>query len=432
MTTNLRKTRTAVLSAVAALLLAVTGTALYVGSSDRSGQNRMWLDSWSTAQMAAVDVLGPNWSTEGFADHTIRQTVRPTLAGESVRITLSNLFGDRPLSIAAATIAHTAEGAAVRSGTVRPLSFSGSPAAVIPSGTELTSDAAVYPVNARQPITVTLYLNEATGPATFHFLGNTTTYRAAGDHSTDIEGAAFTESDKSWYYLAGIEVFGAPNRDGVVTFGDSLTDGAGAGIDADNRYPDALADRLAVTDRPRAVLNNGIGGNRIVSDSDYVGQRAATRFRRDVLDKDGIGTVILLSGINDIGASELPEPWLRPNPEVTADQLIAEYQLLIQMARDDGLRVIGGTLLPYRGAPYYSERGERVRDAVNSWIRSSGEFDAVIDFERALADPSDPDSLAEQFDSGDHLHPGPAGYSAMAEAAALVLNGTDEQSMHKK
>jgi lysophospholipase L1-like esterase len=422
-TMTLRKTRTAVLSALAALLLAITSTALHTEATDRV-ERETWLDSWSSAHMADVDVLGPNWSTNGFVDQTIRQTVRPTLPGESVRITMTNLFGDRPLRIAAATIAHTAKGAAVRSGTVRPLSFGGAPGAVIPQGAELASDATAFPVNARQPITVTLYLSQATGPATFHFLGNTTAYRADGDHSTDIEGAAFTESDKSWYYLADIEVRGAPNRGGVVTFGDSITDGAGADSDADNRYPDALADRLAIDSEPRAVLNTGIGGNRIVSDSDYLGQRAATRFRRDVLDKDGIGTVILLSGINDIGASELSEPWLRPNPEITADQLIAEYRLLIRMARADGLRILGGTLLPYRGAPYYSERGERVRDEVNSWIRHSGEFDAVIDFERALADPADPDVLAAQFDSGDHLHPGPAGYSAMADAAALVLYET--------
>ena len=420
---SIRKIRTNLLSALLGVLLTVSGTALYVGASGSSAPHETWLDSWSAAQISAGDVLGPNWSAAGFAGHTIRQTVRPTLAGDSVRVTLSNLFGDRPLPIAAATIAHATDGAAVRSGTVRPLSFGGTPGAVIPQGAELTSDATDYPVNARQSLTVTLYLSRPTGPATFHFLANTTTYRAIGDHSADVDGRAFTEFSNSWYYLAGVEVSGIPNRDGVVVFGDSLTDGAGAWPDMDNRYPDALADRLAVAGRPRAVLNAGIGGNRIVSESAYVGQRAATRFRRDVLDKEGVGTVILLSGINDIGASELHEPWMRPNPEVTAGQLIAEYRLLIRMARAGGLRIIGGTLLPYQGAPYYSERGERVRDAVNAWIRGSGEFDAVVDFERVLADPANPDALAARFDSGDQLHPGPAGYAAMADAAAAALLG---------
>lgn len=418
---NIRKLRTVVLSALLGALLTVSATALYTGVSGPGAPSETWLDSWSAAQIPAGDVLGPNWSTAGFAGHTVRQTVRPTLAGESVRITLSNLFGDRPLPITAATIALAGERAAVRSGTVRSLSFGSAPGAVIPAGAELTSDAVAYPVNARQPLTVTLYLARPTGPATFHYLANSTTYRAIGDHSADVDGSAFTEAGNSWYYLTGLEVSGTPNRDGVVVFGDSLTDGAGSLPDFDNRYPDVLADRLAVTDRPRAVLNTGIGGNRIVSDSAYVGERAATRFRRDVLDKEGIGTVILLAGINDIGASEVHEPWMRPNPEVTAEQLIDEYRSLIRMAHADGLRIVGGTLLPFRGAPYYSERGERVRDAVNVWIRDSGAFDAVVDFERALADPADPDALAEHFDSGDHLHPGPAGYSAMADAAARIL-----------
>ncbi|MEU1983601.1 SGNH/GDSL hydrolase family protein [Nocardia sp. NPDC019395] len=424
---NFRKIRTGVLSALLGVLLTVTGTALYVGASGPGGQHDAWLDSWSAAQMSAADARAPNWSADGFAGHTIRQTVRPTLAGESVRITLSNLFGDRPLAITAATVANTAAGAAVRSGTVRPISFGGAPGAVIPRGAELTSDSIDYPVNARQSLTVTLYLSRPTGPATFHYLANTTTYRAIGDHSADIDGWAFTESSRSWYYLSGVEVSGTPNRDGVVAFGDSLTDGAGAWMDMDNRYPDVLADRLAVAGRPRAVLNTGIGGNRTVPDPTSAGQSAATRFRRDVLDKDGIGTVILVSGINDIGASELLEPWARPNPAVTADQLIAEYRLLIRMAHTDGLRIVGGTLPPYRGTPYFSERGEQVRDAVNSWIRGSGEFDAVVDFERVLADPSDPDVLAAPFDSGDHLHPDPAGYSAMADAAARVLIGKADQ-----
>ena len=425
---SVRRLPTVVLSALLGVLLTVSGTALYVSAAGSSGPHETWLDSWSAAQIPAGDVLGPNWSTAGFAGHTIRQTVRPTLAGESVRITLSNLFGERPLPITAATIAQAAEGAAVRSGTVRPLSFGGAPGTVIPPGAELTGDAIDYPVNARQSLTVTLYLGRPTGPATFHYLANSTTYRAIGDHSADIDGGAFNESSRSWYYLTGVAVVGRPNRDGVVVFGDSLTDGAGAWPDMDNRYPDVLADRLAVAGRPPAVLNTGIGGNRVVSDSAYVGPRAATRFRRDVLDKEGIGTVLLLSGINDIGASEVHEPWMRPNPEVTAGQLIAEYRLLIRMARADGLRIVGGTLPPYRGALYYSERGERVRDAVNAWIRGSGEFDAVADFERVLADPADPDVLAARFDSGDHLHPGPAGYSAMAGAAVGVLTGQADQA----
>ncbi|WP_328395993.1 SGNH/GDSL hydrolase family protein [Nocardia sp. NBC_00416] len=409
----------------AAVLLAVVAAVVCLTAFGRTAEQRLWLASWSAAQMAAVDVWEPNWSTTGFADHTVRQTVRPTLGGDRARIALSNLFGKQPLRITAATVAQTARGAAVRPDTVRPVLFDGAPTTVIPPGAESSGDAIDFTVTAREPITVTLYLADATGPATFHDLSNAISYRARGDHHADIDDTAFTESDESWYYLSEIRVSGAAARDGVVTFGDSLTDGAGATTGSDNRYPDVLADRLAAGGDTRAVLNAGIAGNRIVSESDYVGQRAATRFRRDVLDKEGAGTVILLSGINDIGASRLDSPWLRPNPDVTPEQLIAEYRQLIDLARDDGLRIIAGTLLPYQGATYYSEHGEAVRDRVNFWIRESGEFDTVIDFDRLLAAGSDPDVLSPRYDSGDHLHPNPAGYAAMADAAAAALDAAD-------
>ncbi|MEU4311790.1 SGNH/GDSL hydrolase family protein [Nocardia sp. NPDC024068] len=400
---------------VVALLTAVALLAAGCSTAADDDDSR-WSDSWITAQQAAVGIWEPNWSEDGFADHSVRQVVRPTTAGDEVRLVLSNLFGDRPLRITAATLAEPGAGAALRPGTVRPLLFDGSPSTEIPAGTETTTDPVDFPVAALRPVAVTLYLADPTGPATFHQIANATSYRARGDHAADPAATAFTETSRSWYYLADLEVKAAGQDEAVVAFGDSLTDGAQAGTDADNRYPDALAARLAADGSGRAVLNAGIGGNRVLTDSAYTGESAVTRFRRDVLDRDNAGTVVLLEGINDIGVSELDEPWAKPNPVVDADRLIAGYRTLIGLARADGLRVLGATLTPYRGAPYFSERGEAVRDAVNAWIRTSGEFDAVVDFDRALADPADPDSLAPEFDSGDHLHPGPAGYAAMAAA----------------
>ncbi|WP_280230445.1 SGNH/GDSL hydrolase family protein [Nocardia cyriacigeorgica] len=404
---------------VVAALLASATLVLAGCSDDADAANAAWSDSWVTAQQAAVDLWEPNWSTGGFANQTLRQVVRPTLGGDEVRIKFSNLFGERPLRIAAATIAEPAEGAEVRAESVRPLLFGGAESTEIPVGAEITTDAVDFPVTALRPVTVTIYLAEATGPATFHQTGNATSYLAAGNHAADPAATAFTDTSRSWYYLADLEVNSTGAEGAVVTFGDSITDGAEATADADNRYPDVLAARLAADGTTRAVLNTGISGNRVLTDSDFTGQSAKTRFRRDVLDRDGASTVILLEGINDIGASELDEPWVHPNPEVGADQLIAGYRDLIALARADGLRVVGATLTPYKGAPYYSERGEAVRDAVNAWIRSSGEFDAVIDFERAVADPADPDAIAPAFDSGDHLHPSPAGYATMAQAIEL-------------
>ncbi|WP_040783229.1 SGNH/GDSL hydrolase family protein [Nocardia pneumoniae] len=410
------KTRTAELASASVTALLVLGAA---ACGNPSSEQRHWLGSWSSSQTAAADVWGPNWSTAGFSNHSVRQSFRPTIGGDRVRITLSNRFGDRPLRITAATVGITAGPAAVLPGTLRQLLFGHSQRTEIPAGTEQTSDAVDLSIPALHPITVTLYLADHTGPATFHFLGNATSYRAVGDHAADTGGASFTESSRSWYYVSDVEVSGTGSRRGVVAFGDSLTDGAGATMDVDNRYPDVLAERLAAAGESRAVLNAGIGGNRVVSDSVYVGQRALTRFRRDVLDKKGVGTVILLSGINDIGTSELGDPRLEPSPEVTADHLIAEYRDLIALARAHGVRIIGGTLLPYKGARYYSERGEAIREAVNSWIRESGEFDAVADFERALVSRTDADALDPTYDSGDHLHPSPAGYAAMAAVIDL-------------
>ncbi|MGW0183463.1 SGNH/GDSL hydrolase family protein [Nocardia sp. NPDC003345] len=401
---------------VAAVLAAVALFAAGCSAGPGAEEELQWSDSWVTAQQAPVGIWEPNWSEDGFADHTVRQIIRPTIAGDEVRLVLSNLFGDRPLRISAATVAEPGVGAALRPGTVRPLMFGGSPSTEIPAGTETTTDPVDFPIAALRPVAVTLYLAGPTGPATFHQLANATSYRARGDHAADPAATAFAETSRSWYYLADLEVAAAPEEKGVVTFGDSITDGAQAGADADNRYPDALADRLAAAGSGRAVLNAGIGGNRVLIDSAYTGESALTRFRRDVLDRDNAGTVILLEGINDIGVSELDEPWAKPNPEVDAEQLVAGYRTLIELARADGLRVVGATLTPFEGAPYFTARGEAVRDAVNAWIRTSGEFDAVVDFDRALADPADPDALAPEFDSGDHLHPSPAGYAAMAGA----------------
>lgn len=405
---------------VVAALLAAVALVLAGCSDDADAGSGAWSDSWVTAQQAAVDLWEPNWSTQGFDNHTVRQVVRPTLGGDQVRIKFSNLFGERPLRITAATIAEPGEGAEVRADTVRPLLFGGAASTEIPAGAETTTDAVDFAATALRPVAVTIYLAEPTGPATFHQTANATSYRASGDHVADPDAAPFTETTRSWYYLADLEVNSTTAEGAVVTFGDSITDGAEATADADNRYPDVLATRLAADGSGRPVLNTGISGNRVLTDSDYTGDSAKTRFRRDVLDRDGASTVILLEGINDIGASELDEPWVRPNPEVSAEQLIAGYRELIALARADGLRVVGATLTPYKGAPYYSERGEAVRDAVNAWIRSSGEFDAVIDFERAVVAPDDPDAMAPAFDSGDHLHPSPAGYATMAQAIDLA------------
>jgi lysophospholipase L1-like esterase len=329
-----------------------------------------------------------------------------------VRIRLSNRYGTKPLHVTGATIAKAGPGAAVTPTTLRPLTFGCRLLTTIPVGADATSDAAWLPVSALEKVTVTLYFAGPTGPATFHEGGLTTTYRAAGDHRFDQGAAAFTgEASHSWYHLTGVDVAGAPRRaEGtVVTFGDSITDGYGSTLGADNRYSDELAERLVAAGRPVSVVNAGINGNKLLADSPCYGEKGVTRFHRDVIGQPRVRTAIVLLGLNDIGAGEFPDFGCGAFPVVTAAQVIEAHRTLIRAACAHGIRIVGATLTPMKGAyGYDTEANEAVRDAVNEWIRTSGEYDVVVDLDRVLADPAEPDALLAAYDSGDHLHPNDA------------------------
>ncbi|MFI7363216.1 SGNH/GDSL hydrolase family protein [Streptomyces sp. NPDC050149] len=429
-TTNAtRRAGVALLSALALLALPVVGGQVTSASAHAEAAGHgttpqpdrgTWQGGWAASPQAPTEVFTPNWSRQGFADQTVRQVVRVSTGGTRARVELSNRYGSTPLRITGATVARTDNGASVEEGSVRRLSFGRNGAVTIPAGSDATSDAVPFRTRALESLTVTLYLAEPTGPATFHMMSSATSYRAQGDHRADRDGAAFTETSESWYYLTGVEVGGgdAPRRNGVVAFGDSITDGVGSTPDTNNRYPDELAERFAATGRPRSVLNHGIGGNQVTNDTDWAGEKAVVRFEKDVLDEPGVGTVIVLEGINDIGASGAGAVGA-PTPEVSVAQLIAGHRSLIRQAHARGLKVIGATLTPIKGSFYDSPVNEAKRDAVNDWIRTSGAYDDVVDLDRAVADPEDPDSIAPAYDSGDHLHPSDAGYRAMAGALDL-------------
>jgi lysophospholipase L1-like esterase len=383
-----------------------------------------WTATWAaSAQQPSAATFTPNWSLDGFANHTVRQVVRVSAGGSLARVRLSNVYGSSPLRLSGATIALAGDGASVV-GPVRPLTFRLSRSAVIPTGRELVSDPVLLRVSPLGSLTVSLYFAAPTGPATFHAFASATSYRAAGDQLSARDGTAFTETTDSFYYLAGVEVAGTPARATVVAFGDSITDGVLSTPNANNRYPDELAERLRSTHRPLAVANAGIGGNRVLRDSPCFGESALQRFERDALSVPGARTVVVIEAINDIidiaGISF--GDCNRPNPDLTAAQLIAGHRELIHAAHSRGIRIVGGTVLPYKNNPFglFTDQGEAVRDGLNEWIRTSGEFDAVVDFEKVVADPADPDQIADQFDGGDKIHPNDAGYHAMA--AAINLN----------
>ncbi|WP_433236461.1 SGNH/GDSL hydrolase family protein [Actinomadura nitritigenes] len=380
-----------------------------------------WTAAWTAAPQRPGPSFTPNWSEEGFAHQTIRQIVRVTTGGTSARIRLSNLYGTTRLTVTGATIARTASGAAVQKETLRHLTIKRARTFTIPAGAELASDPVQLRLAPLDSVTVTLYLAGPTGPATYHALAQATGYRAEGDHQADTGAAAFTETTQSWYYLSGLDLTGVPaHRSAIVAFGDSITDGMGSTPNANDRYPDRLAERLASTGRPRAVLNQGIIGNRITVDSAWFGDKATSRFRRDVLQQPGVGTVIILLGINDIGISELaaapPAPIFAPFTDVSAADVIAGQRDLIKQARARGLRVIGATIMPVKGSTIYTARSEAKREKINTWIRTSGAYDTVVDLARVMASPGDSDTLDPAYDSGDHLHPNDAGYQVMANA----------------
>ncbi|MFB7722584.1 GDSL-type esterase/lipase family protein [Nocardia sp. NPDC056100] len=388
----------------------------------------VWQPVWVTALQRPGDSFAPNWSGVGFGNQTVRQMIRTSTGGSVLRLRLSNSFGTRALAVTGATIARSAGGAAIHPDSLRHLTIGGSPGFRIEPGADAVTDSIDMPVRALETLTVTLYFADATGPATFHAQAQNNSYLAWDDHRADASGNAFTVNSSSWYYLSALEIEQAwPSRSGIALFGDSFTEGVGSTYDAHRSYPDQLAEGFAAQGESRPVLNLGIGGNCLTADSRWLGDSGLSRFRRDVLDRPGIGTVVILEGINDIWLDGASMALGAPVQGATAEQLIAAHRTLIEQARDAGLRVIGATILPAGGSAFgggdrarYADH-DRVRKAVNTWILTSGEYDAVADSAIALADPADHDRLAPAFDSGDHLHPNDAGYTALAAVVAAAL-----------
>jgi lysophospholipase L1-like esterase len=351
---------------------------------------------------------------------TVRMVARATVGGTAVRVALSNSFGYAPVRIDAARLARHDSGAAIRAGSGRKLTFGGRDTVVLPTGAQIYSDPIEYDVPAQTDLVVSLYIPDETVTPTTHELGLRTAWLASGNQAA-TQNLQNATGFQSYLWLTGIDVLAQPTAATIVAIGDSITDGAATTPDADTPWPSLLARRLAAQQDlpPRAVINMGISGNRVLRETDGFGAGALARFDRDVLARPGVRWVVLAEGANDIAFSFMPG--MPESERATAEDIIAGYRMLIGRAHLHGLRIIGCTLTQFGGTFVFTAESERMRQDVNRWIRSSGEFDAVVDLDVATRDPATPTKLRTEFDSGDGIHPNDAGNKAIAEAFDLEL-----------
>jgi lysophospholipase L1-like esterase len=361
----------------------------------------------------------------GVANKTVRDIVYPNVGGDAVRVRLSDAFGTAPLSVGAASVAIDETGAETVPGTTRQLRFDGKANVTIPAGQEVLSDPVQLRVRALQDLAVSVYVPGLSGPATYHATAMQTSFVSTpGDFATSDSSVAYSTSINCWMFADGVDVPGSPQVTGsVIAFGDSITDGFQSDPNANDRWPNVLARRLdAVGGSTMSVVDEGISGNQLLTDSSFAGVSGLNRLDRDVIGQPGAKVVIMLLGINDIGFTDLA----LDNPPATAASIIAGYKQVIARVHAAGLRIIAGTLTPFLTLPvatsgYQDAAGEVMREAVNHWILTSGAFDGVIDFSSAVASPYDPQAINPVYDSGDHLHPNDVGYQLMGDLVPLRL-----------
>ena len=378
------------------------------------GANANWVGTWAASPVGTV----VNSGQPSPANSTYRNIVHISIGGPSVRVQLTNEFGTEALKVGAADIATSSGGGSIQPGSDHALTFNGKPIVEIPAGALVLSDPVAMPATPLSDLVVSIYLpDQQIRNTTCHTGGHSTNYVLRGNASA-APTADNSSPITSWCFVKGIDVStnAADHAAAIVTFGDSITDGAQSTYDMNRRWPDVLAARLQADKKTAhlSVLNQGIGGNRVLHDG--YGPSALARFDRDVIAQSGAKYLIILEGINDIGHLKNPH---EPGDIITADDLIFGLSQLVTRAHQHGIKVFGATLTPYLPTGYSTPQGEQVRVAYNQWIRTSGVFDGVIDFDKITQDPAHPDQFLPDYDSGDHLHPKDAGYKAMGDAIDL-------------
>ncbi len=394
-------------------LLAIVPLALAAGKTH-------WVVTWGASSAPQLTLDQMTAAKLSFDNQTIREIVHTSMGGNTVRVRLSNAYGKQAVEVGAAHIGLQESGSRIAANSDRALTFSGRPAISIPADAAVLSDPVTLNVPSGANLAVSIFVSGPAMGASIHYSAQQTNYIGAGD-LTGAPSLSNAETISSWVFLAGVDVLSSASAGAVVAFGDSITDGAMSTVDANHRWPDILASRLK---GKVAVMDAGIGGNRILHDASgnvRFGVNALARFDRDVLVQPGVKYVIVLEGINDLGHAGTSAP---ASEVVSAEDIIAGLRQLIERAHEKGIKIIGATITPFEGtsfAGYFTPEKEVKRKAINEWIRTSRAFDGVIDFEKAARDPDHVDRMLPAYDGGDHLHPSDAGYKAMGEAIDLKL-----------
>ncbi|WP_172370024.1 SGNH/GDSL hydrolase family protein [Sporosarcina jiandibaonis] len=370
-----------------------------------------WIGAWTASLQAPFE---DGISSEGFEDQTLRFIVQPHIDGEKIRIRLSNAFGTDPLTIDEVYVASSKNGADTVQGTDRRLTFENDEKVTIPPGEKVFSDPIEFKVSNEEVLAISIYVHDKTGPASWHPRSIQTSFISSGNHAAESDASVFGKEVEAWFWLDGVDVIPDSAVNGAVAaVGSSIANGNYSTLNKNRRWPDFLANRFNEenSEVKMSVLNAGVSANQLLNSPPEKGEHVLARLDRDVFSQSGLTALILHAGLNDI----------RHHPEYSAEKIVGRMREVINAAHEEGLKIYGATLTPFKGSGMYTEKGERTRQEVNSWIRTSEEFDGVIDFDKALRDPDEPVRLLYKFDSGDHLHPNDAGYEKMADSIDLTM-----------